>query len=198
MPDASGASVAPFHVTAPPERFFGYYPGTVAVVTAAHEGERNVMAAGWHTALSAEPPLYGVAIAPKRHTYELIRRSGAFAACFLPFEHADRIGAVGSTSGRDGVDKFARFDLATAPGAVVDVPILAGAYLAYECKVVAVHRTGDHDLFVGEVVALHHRPEAFDERRLLDGRRVRAAIYYGRSTFEALGDGERALHLPLR
>jgi flavin reductase (DIM6/NTAB) family NADH-FMN oxidoreductase RutF len=198
MPGPSGASVSSLQVAAPPDRFFGYYPGTVAVVTSAHDGVRNVMAAGWHTALSAEPPLYGVAIAPKRHTYELIRRSGAFAACFLPFERADVIGAVGSTSGRDGSDKFARFDLAAAPGAVVDVPILDDAYLAYECRVVAVHPAGDHDLFVGEVVALHHRPEAFDERRLLDGARVRAAIYYGRSLFEALGSGERAVHAPLR
>jgi flavin reductase (DIM6/NTAB) family NADH-FMN oxidoreductase RutF len=198
MRDASPAHATPLHVNAPPDRFFGYYPGTVAVVTSAHDGVRNVMAAGWHTALSAEPPLYGIAIAPKRHTYDLIRRSGAFAACFLPFERAEVIGAVGSTSGRDGADKFSRFDLATTPGAVIDVPIPADAYLAYECRVVAVHPAGDHDLFVGEVVALHHRPEAFDDHRLLDGARVRAAIYYGRSLFEALGSGERAVHTPLR
>ena len=54
----------------------------------------------------------------------------------------------------------------------------------------------DHDWVVGEVVAVHHRPEAFDERRMLDARHARAAVYYGRSTFEALGSGERAEHLP--
>jgi flavin reductase (DIM6/NTAB) family NADH-FMN oxidoreductase RutF len=187
---------SPLHTTAPVERFFGYYPGTVAVITCAHAGRRNVMSAGWHAALSAVPPLYGVALGRTRHTHAQVLASGAFAVHFLPFERADAIAGVGSTSGRGGLDKFARFDLAASPGAVLDVPILHDAYLAYECRLQAVHETGDHDWVVGEVVALHHRPEAFDERRMLDARHVRPTVYYGRSTFEALGAGERAEHLP--
>jgi flavin reductase (DIM6/NTAB) family NADH-FMN oxidoreductase RutF len=199
MLDAYDTTVAPLHVSAPPERFFGFYPGTVSVVTTAHEGERNVLSVGWHVALSAEPPLYGVALSPRRHSYGLLTASGTFAVHFLPFERAEAISGVGSSSGRDGGDKFERFGLATRPGAVfTDVPILLDAYLAYECRVQAIHPTGDHDLVVGEVVAIHHRPEAFDERWLLDHTRVRAAVYYGRSTFEALGSGERAFHPPAR
>lgn len=171
---------APLHVAAPPERFFGYYPGTVAVVTTAHEGHRTVMAAGWHAALSAEPPLYGVAVGPERFTHRLLVASGAFAVHFLPFERAAAVAGVGTLSGRD-VDKFDRFDLRTCPGAVVDVPILQDAYLAYECRLSARHAVGDHDWVVGEVVALHHRPEAFDERRMLDPAHVQPFVYYGRS-----------------
>ena len=187
---------SPLVATAPPKRFFGYYPGTVAVVTAAHAGARNVMSAGWHTALSAEPPLYGVALGRTRHTHGLVTASGAFAVHFLPFERADAIAGVGSTSGRGGVDKFARFGLAASSGVVLDLPILHDAYLAYECRVTAVHETGDHDLMVGEVVAVHHRPGVYDDRRMLDGTKARAAVYYGRSLFEALGAGERAVWLP--
>ena len=194
-PQSAGA---PLRVAAPPDRFFGYYPGTVAVVTTAHAGERNVMSAGWHTALSAEPPLYGVAFGRTRHSHGLALAGGAMGVHFLPFERADAIAGVGSVSGRDGVDKFARFGLASDPGTVLDVPILRDAYLAYECRVTVVHATGDHDLVVGEVLAIHHRPEAFDARRLLDPGRVRAAVYYGRSLFEALGSGERAVHVPDR
>ena len=189
-------AASPLVTTSPPGRFFGYYPGTVAVVTAAHDGQRNVMSAGWHTALSAEPPLYGVALGRTRHTHGMVTASGAFAVHFLPFERAEAIAGVGSTSGRDGLDKFARFGLATQPGAVLDLPILRDAYVAYECRVTAVHATGDHDFVVGEVLALHHRPEAYDERRLLDARQARATIYYGRSLFEALGAGERAVWRP--
>jgi flavin reductase (DIM6/NTAB) family NADH-FMN oxidoreductase RutF len=64
--------------------------------------------------------------------------------------------------------------------------------------VTAVHEAGDHDLVVGEVVAVHHRPDAYDERRLLDATKARAAVYYGRSLFEALGAGERAVWEPSR
>jgi flavin reductase (DIM6/NTAB) family NADH-FMN oxidoreductase RutF len=178
-------------VSAPPERFFGYYPGTVAVITAASGEDRNVMSAGWHAALSAEPPLYGVALGRQRYTYDLVIASRAFAVHFLPFDQARAIAAVGATSRRTGVDKFARFGLETAPGAVLDVPILQDAYLAYECRVSAVHETGDHDWIVGEVVAVHHRPEAFDERRLQAGATVPGTIYYGRSLYEALGSGRQ-------
>ncbi len=188
------ATPSPLLTTAPVERFFGYYPGTVAVITSAHEGRRNVMSAGWHTALSKEPALYGVALGRTRYTHALVTASGAFAVHFLPFERADAIAGVGSVSGRDGLDKFARFDLAASAGAVLDVPILHDAYVAYECRVRSVHEAGDHDWVVGEVVALHHRPDAFDERRVLDAERARAAVFYGRSTFEALGAGERAQH----
>jgi flavin reductase (DIM6/NTAB) family NADH-FMN oxidoreductase RutF len=184
---------SPFVVTAPPERFFGYYPGTVAVVTAADGADRNVMSAGWHAALSAEPPLYGVAFGRGRYTYGLVRASGAFAVHFLPFERADAIAGAGSLSRHDGVDKFDRLGLVTSPGQALDVPILHDAYLAYECRVDVVHTTGDHDFVVGTVVAVHHRPEAFDDRRMQDGVRVPGVVYYGRSTFEALGAGERGL-----
>ena len=182
---------SPLQASAPPEHFFGYYPGTVAVVTSAHAADRNVMSAGWHAALSAEPPLYGVALGRERYTHALVLAAQAFALHFLPFEHARTIAAVGSTSRHDGIDKFARFGLDATSGAVVDVPILTQAYLAYECRLQAVHDTGDHDFMVGKVVAVHHRPEAFDERRLQDSQRVPATIYYGRNRYEALGAGQR-------
>ena len=188
------ATPSPLHTTAPVARFFGYYPGTVAVITSAHEGRRNVMSAGWHTALSKEPALYGVALGRTRFTHALVVASGVFAVHFLPFERADAIAGVGSVSGRDGLDKFARFGLEASAGSVLDVPILHDAYVAYECRVRSIHEAGDHDFVVGEVVALHHRPDAFDERHLLDAEHARAAVFYGRSTFEALGAGERAEH----
>jgi flavin reductase (DIM6/NTAB) family NADH-FMN oxidoreductase RutF len=188
----------PLRVTNPVERFFGYYPGTIAVITSSHAGERNVMSAGWHAALSAEPPLYGVAIGRGRHSHRLIVEGGHFAVHFLPFERADAIAGVGSLSGRDGVDKFARFGLTTRPGVATPVPIVQEAYLAYECQVAGVHATGDHDWIVGEVLALHHRPEAFDDRYLLKADVARPALFYGRSLFEALGSGERAVHAPPR
>ena len=188
----------PLEVSTPPERFFGYYPGTVAVVTAAHAEERNVMSAGWHSALSADPPLYGVAIAPGRYTHALVKAAGSFAVHFLPFRNAEAIAGAGSVSKHDEVDKFTLLGLELGAASVVSAPILQDAYLAYECQVREVHVVGDHDWFVGEVVAIHYRPEAFDERLLKRGDAFAAAVYYGRSMFESLGQGERAEYHPDR
>jgi flavin reductase (DIM6/NTAB) family NADH-FMN oxidoreductase RutF len=191
-------SHTPLHVTHPIERFFGYYPGTVAVITSAHAGVRNVMAAGWHSALSAEPPLYGIAVGRERRSHPLIVDGGHFVVHFLPFERADLIAGVGSVSATTGVDKFSHFGLTPRDGVATPVPVLQEAYLAYECKVVSVSAAGDHDWIVGEVLALHHRAEAYDERYLLKAEVARPAIFYGRSLFEALGTGERAVHAPPR
>lgn len=183
-------------VDAPPSRFFGYYPGVPTVVTAAHDGDRNVLAVGWHAALSHDPPMYGVAIAPARYTHRLGVASGAFAVHFLPFEHARAVAGVGTLSRNGGMDKFARFGLRSTPGAVTGSPILADAYLAYECRLTRRVPTGDHEWWIGDVVALHYRPGAFDERGLLRRDVAPAQAYYGRATYESLGSGELATFPP--
>ncbi len=144
------------------ERFYHYYPAVVAVITA-RDGDRvNVMPAAWNTALSFDPPLFGVAISPKRHTYGLVKAAGEFGVSFLPFEMARAIAVTGRTSGRE-VDKVALLGLELEPPLALNTPLLKGAYAAYECRLEAVHRTGDHDLFVGRVEAVHWDPEAFPE-----------------------------------
>lgn len=179
----------------PPTPFFGYYPGTVAVVTVrTPDGRRNAMSAGWHCALSSEPPLYGVAIAPQRATYDMVIAAGSFAVNFLPFERADWLSYLGTASAHD-IDKFATFDIEATAGPETGNPILADAYLCYECVVRDRVATGDHDWFVGEVVALHHEPEAYDETRLFSAA-VPAAMYLGRSTYLALGEEAERVSVP--
>ncbi|WP_188901875.1 flavin reductase family protein [Deinococcus aerophilus] len=162
-------------------QFFGYYPGTVALVTAEHAGVRNVMAAGWHTALSAQPPLYGVLIGRERATHPLVVGSGTFGINFLPAAQARAVQGTGALSLHDRppgeADKFARLGLDTLPDAPLAV---AGAYLHYLCRVTQTVPTGDHDLFVGEVLEVRHDPEAYDRQRLFTGE---AAVYLGRSSY---------------
>lgn len=187
---------------APARRFFGYYPGTVAVVTAATADDRNLMSAGWHTALSAVPPLYGVAIGAERFTHALITAAGSFGVNFLPFEAAELVAAAGSVSRRSGEDKFARFAIEAEAPLATTAPVLTCAYLSYECEVVDVRRTGDHDLFVGEVKAVHYAPDAYDDTWLFRGA-VRGAggaatLYYGRGEYQAVGSSSRAVFPPER
>ena len=64
----------------------------------------------------------------------------------------------GTVSGRD-VDKFANTDLVPLPADIVRPPLIQGAVVNMECKVVGTLDTGDHTIFVGEILAAYEEPE---------------------------------------
>jgi flavin reductase (DIM6/NTAB) family NADH-FMN oxidoreductase RutF len=88
--------------------FLQHYPKLATVVTVkAHERE-NALAVAWHCALSFEPPLYGVAISPKRFSYGLILEAQEFAINFLPIESVRLIASVGPAGARSINSKDSR------------------------------------------------------------------------------------------
>ncbi len=159
-------------------KFYQHYPSVAAVVSARVRAEANAMAAAWHSPLSFEPPLYGVAISPKRFTHELILEAGEFGVNFLPFDRAGIIAAVGGSTGRE-VDKFEAFKIAEEKSVLTSVPVLAEAYAAYECKLVSHHMFGDHTWFVGEIVMAHLVEGALTDEGILDLSSVKPAMYLG-------------------
>ena len=159
-------------------RFNHQYPKTAVIVTAQAKGKKNAMAVAWHTPISYKPPLYGISVFVKRFTYELIIESQELGINFLPLEAAELIAAVGGSGGRY-VDKFQRFNIALDKPTKTEVPILEAAYAAYECKLVDDRDRGDHQLLVGEVVAVHLLKEAFTAEGVLDLNQVSPALFLG-------------------
>lgn len=159
-------------------RFQHCYPSLVAMVTAHAGGKDNVMPAAWNLPLSYDPPLYGVSISPDRFTHALISEAREFAVGFLPLDHAQLIAATGGVSGRE-VDKFQQLAIGRRRATKVAAPLLTDAYVSYECTVVGQHPCGDHDLFVGEIVAVHIAAGALTDQGALDVQRVRPALYMG-------------------
>ncbi len=159
-------------------KFYHHYPRVAAVVTARAGGKANAMAAAWHSALSRKPPLYGVAISPKRFSHDLILEAGEFGVNFLPFDRAGIIAAVGGSTGQE-VDKFRVFKIAEEKPVSTSAPILTEAYAAYECKLMSHHTFGDHAWFVGEIVMVHLVEGALTDEGILDLSSVKPAMYLG-------------------
>lgn len=129
----------------------------VYVVTTRLDDKINGMTAAWVSQVSFKPLLVMVSIAPPRYSHDLIKGSGIFAINVLASDQTDLGKRFGYKSGRK-VDKFAGLDYITG---VTGAPLLPQAYAYLELKLVDTFPAGDHDLFVGEVVAakiLH--PEA--------------------------------------
>lgn len=162
--------------------FSQHYPRVPVVVTAQAGGRDNAMVAAWHTSISFEPPLYGVAISPKRFTYQLIVDSKEFGINFLPLAKAELIASVGGSKGYE-MDKFRRFNIARDKPVKTAVPILKDAYAAYECKLVDDRGYGDHRWLVGEIVAVHWLREAFTSEEALDLEKVSPILYLGHELY---------------
>jgi len=158
--------------------FYQHYPRIAAILTVSSGGKKNAMAAAWHSSISFKPPLYGVAVAPKRYTYNLIVESREFGINFMPFEYAELIASVGGSGGGQ-IDKFQRFKMTEEKPLKTNVPILKDAYAAYECKLVDSKIYGDHAWMVGEIVAVHFNKDLFTDKGTLDTGKLNPALYLG-------------------
>lgn len=159
-------------------KFYYLYPQTVVFVGC----ENNIMPAAWHTPISAQPPLYGVSISPKRHTYTLLKKKKGFTVNFLEHTYARLSADTGSTSGRD-IDKPATFGLDCAPGARINGPILDHAYAAYECEHYTIHELGDHFLFVGKIIVVHCEETCMEESECINAGKVKPLLYFGKDRY---------------
>lgn len=140
--------------------------GPTVLVTSAHGGRRNVMAAAWSMPVEFTPPRIAVVIDKKTFTRELVAASGAFGIVIPGGALVDLTYAVGSTSGRDG-DKFARYGITAKPGPVLGMPLIeAGCAAWLECRLLPEPHTEDaYDTCFAEVVAAAADPRIFANGR---------------------------------
>jgi flavin reductase (DIM6/NTAB) family NADH-FMN oxidoreductase RutF len=132
--------------------------GPTVLVSAAHDGRRNVMAAAWAMPLDFDPPKVAVVIDKNTFTRGLVEASGRFALNLPCRALADATFTVGSTSAKEegpqDADKFDRYGLATFDGTATGLPLVEGCVAWLECRVLPEpHIQQTHDLFLGEVVA---------------------------------------------
>jgi flavin reductase (DIM6/NTAB) family NADH-FMN oxidoreductase RutF len=167
-------------------KFGQHNPRVAVIVTASARGRDDAMTASWHSSIAFKPPLYGIAVSPKRFTYQLITESREFGVNFIPLEKAALAAAIGGTLGQQ-MDKFDRFNIRKEKPVKTAAPILKDAYAAYECKLVDSKPYGDHMWIVGEVVAVHFREEAFTPAEVLDLNKIKPLLYLG-SDFYASTD----------
>ncbi len=140
------------------------------------------MPATWNTPVSMDPPLFAVAIAPIRYTYKLVEEYGEFGINFLPFEKAELVYRAGYTSGRN-IDKFEELGLTRVKPKKIKTPLLGEAITAIECRVLNKIETGDHILYICEVLQTWINPEYVDKDGRIQLDRVSPVYHIGRKKF---------------
>lgn len=144
--------------------------GPTVLVSAAHAGQRNIMAAAWAMPLDFAPPKVAVVLDKSTWTRQLLEASGTFALQVPTVAQVDITEALGSSSGQalasQQTDKFAAYGLQTFQGDVIDAPLLEGCAAWLECRLLpeaAIQQT--YDLFLGEVIAAHADTRVFSAGR---------------------------------
>lgn len=139
--------------------------GPTVLVSSAHAGRRNVMAAAWSMPVEFSPPRVAVVIDKSTYTRELVLASGHFALCIPGRALADFTYTAGSTSGRDH-DKFERHGVAVLPGPVLGLPLVQGCVAWLECRRMAEpHSEAAYDTVFGEVVSAQADARVFANGR---------------------------------
>lgn len=138
--------------------------GPTVLVSSAHAGTSNVMAAAWNMALDFDPPKVAVVIDKATLTRELIEASGTFALNVPSRGIANTVLDVGKTSGRDHQQKkIEALDIPHFNATRIAAPLIVGCVAWLECKVIhEPHIEKTYDLFLGEVIAAHADSRVFE------------------------------------
>ena len=139
--------------------------GPTTLVTAAHAGRRNVMAAAWVMPVDFDPPKLAAVLSSDTYTRELIEASGEFVVAVPCAAQAPMVAAVGSESGRE-IDKFSTHAINTSEASHVAAPLIDGCLAWLECRLLRDDRlANDYDLLIAEVVAAWAEDDLFDGRQ---------------------------------
>jgi len=123
-------------------------PHPVVIIGAAHGDERSC-ATATTMYVSHVPPMLAIAEHPGSRTTRLLH-------------DAQQELAVQAGHSAPGADKFAALKIPIVTQSFTKVPAVAGSIAQMWCKVRDTRPTGDHVLFVGEVVAATVNDRKFD------------------------------------
>jgi flavin reductase (DIM6/NTAB) family NADH-FMN oxidoreductase RutF len=145
-------------------QMMGCFATGVAVITLKREDGTSVgLTINSLTSVSLDPPMILFCIDKKAHLYPPIRASQTFAVNFLG-------------EGQEPVSRyFADRHHSLKPKSLWDkpqddCPILRQTLGWLICRKSAVHKGGDHDIFLGEVTKLHKRSGPRDPLLYFHGR----------------------------
>lgn len=131
-----------------------YPEGVTMVVAIDEDGTPNAMPAGWCMFTSGEPIMLAVSIGFKRYTHKLLKNSDEFVVTYPSEIQKEDVLYCGSISGAD-VNKFKKTNLKIVPASKLKTPLIEDSVVCFECKKRGSVDTGDHTIFIGEIVAAH-------------------------------------------
>ncbi len=133
------------------------YPIPAAPVSCTDsDGRPNIITVAWTGVACGTPPMVSIAINLMRYSHGIIKETGAFCVNIPDNETLYATDYCGNVSGKD-VDKFRELGLTPIKGDETECHYIDECPINMECQVRHSVVLGSHELFIGEVVAVHAR-----------------------------------------
>lgn len=149
--------------------------------------EYNIITIAWAGTVNSDPPMCSISVRPERHSYEIIKKEGAFVINLVNKQLAPYADWCGVRSGRK-FNKFVETGLTPVRATQVNAPMIEEAPVNLECKVTQIIPLGSHDMFLAEVVAVHVNEKLFSPKTdALDLKRA-DLVTYSHGHYYGLGE----------
>jgi len=156
---------------------------TMLVTSIGKSGKPNIITLAWAMPTSINPPLVAISISPRRYSHSLIEETKEFVVNIPTMDILKETFFCGTVSGRDH-DKFKEAELTALIAKKVKPPLIKECVAHLECKLHSQFETGNHTIFVGEIVAAHANKEAFTEA--YDLEKAKMIFHLGGKEFATL------------
>lgn len=127
-----------------------YNPRNTIIVTCKDKDFEDATTLSWHSPISHTPFLYGIFLAKKRKSMEMIRNSKEFCVNFITESQENLALFCGTKSGHN-IDKFKEKPIEKEECETINCPKIKDCSAYFECKVKDIIEVGDHFMVVGEV-----------------------------------------------
>ncbi len=149
----------------------------LGLVTCQKKGERaNIITVAWIGVVNSAPPMISISIRPERYSHKIIKETGEFVANLPNIAILKEMDYCGVASGSK-VDKFVETKLTPMDAEKVRVPMIRECPINLECRVKETLSLGSHDLFLGEIVAMHVDEEIQNEEGKIDVLKANPIAY---------------------
>ncbi|MFQ6063989.1 MAG: flavin reductase family protein [Candidatus Bathyarchaeia archaeon] len=160
------------------------YPRQVVLVTCADKtGKTNIITLAWSMPVSINPTMVLVSIAPKRYSYELIEETGEFVVNIPTMDMVKETLLCGRRTGREH-DKFEEAGFTPLPAKTIKPQIIKECVAHLECRLHQQITTGDHTLFIGDVLAAYANEGTFVKK--YDLHKVKPIYHFGGDDFTTI------------
>jgi len=160
------------------------HPRHVVLVTCSDKtGKANIITLAWSMPTSIKPPLLVISVRPERYSHRFIEESGEFVVNVPTMEIVRETLFCGRVSGSER-NKFEATRLTASPARRVGAPIIKECVAHLECRLVQTVTTGDHTLFVGEILTAYVNEGIFAKTfKTFKVRKVKPVFHMGADRF---------------